>query len=670
MPRKKKPVKLFTLDTETIGLDGALRRIAIYDGSTVQYGYTFGDIEPYLSEYADEYQVHVYIHNLEFDARKCPEIFRKGNVRWNNCLVINNKYASIACKDYVLHDSGQLIPGSLEKLSKDFDLEHGKLDLWDEVQKIYPGMYDNKVDFLARCHVDDELYLRYLGYDVISLYELILKLIEVSTIPLESLVKCPTTASMSKWIFKNGYGGKPFITEGREKTDFEILTQNKYWLSDKPMKECPEVSYKEVEYKIRESYSGGRTEVFTPLVLPKSINGINAYHYDVNSLYPYVCYDKPYPVGVPQYITSKSGMSYNWRFWLKSHHGAGFMKCKVFIPKQKIPPLPVKVGKLSFFTGYIEGTWTYPELEYAVQNCGVEIIEIYEVIYFKHTFHVYKNFMKVITDMKEKADRDGNLALRTFCKLIANSAYGWTCMSREGKTQLDYLSNYEKYKEDNRLIRVDTELEFCEAEMIVRSETIQVQVGAYVTSYARIMLLDALRKQAEKGEVYYCDTDSIVCEKPMPEEIVDNHKLGYWGLENVISTAIFLQPKVYTEITAKGTKFKFKGVTKERQKTFTFEFYQEIYQELCKGDKSEIEIESDIVKLPRLLTAQKNNKDPNVLIHTKKNMYLYNVQKRKMFYKDNRSEPWHMESIEQFKEFDFNTIMVIRGDFFEKRRRK
>ena len=38
----KKPIKLITLDTETYkGLIGDLKRIAIYDGVKVYYGYKF-----------------------------------------------------------------------------------------------------------------------------------------------------------------------------------------------------------------------------------------------------------------------------------------------------------------------------------------------------------------------------------------------------------------------------------------------------------------------------------------------------------------------------------------------------------------------------------------------------------------------------------------------------
>ena len=50
MARKKYKPKIITLDTETIGLDGALRRIAIYDGKEVTFGLAFRDIEWKIDE--------------------------------------------------------------------------------------------------------------------------------------------------------------------------------------------------------------------------------------------------------------------------------------------------------------------------------------------------------------------------------------------------------------------------------------------------------------------------------------------------------------------------------------------------------------------------------------------------------------------------------------------
>ena len=110
MPRKKRQNKLFSLDTETIGLGGDLKRIALYDGDTVTYGYTFPDVEHVLVKaWGQGFHPRVYIHNLEFDARKIPEIFEPGNVNWNTTLLINDKYARISCQKYTLHDSFKIL---------------------------------------------------------------------------------------------------------------------------------------------------------------------------------------------------------------------------------------------------------------------------------------------------------------------------------------------------------------------------------------------------------------------------------------------------------------------------------------------------------------------------------------------------------------------------------
>ena len=677
---KKKPVKLFTLDTETIGLSGSIRRIAIFDGDIIRYGFNFADIETYLLEASKDYSVHIYVHNLDFDARKCPEIFRKDNVKWKSCLVVNRDYVTIACQSYTLHDSFSLLPMSRKTASEQFELEHGKLDLWDEVKKVYPNQYIDNVDYLARCDVNDELYLKYLGYDVRALYELIIKLSEVSTIPIDKLVKCPTTASMSKYIFKNGFNGQIFQHEGFKKTDFEMLCTNKYWRSIKPMKESPQLTWRECEERIRETYCGGRTEVFKPK-LQYNKGKIVGFHYDVNSLYPSVCKDNEFPIGVPHVYDKPSIISYKWRMWLKYKNGLGFIKCKVYVPEQHIPPLPSKKGKLCFLTGYLIGYWTYIELEYAVKNCGVQIIEFLEMIHFDKTFKVYENFIEKLNHLKEIATINGNKALRTFAKLLMNTAYGWTAMRRE-LTELDDIDNIEKYVDNERLIKEDRELGFVEVVADIRTESIQVQIASYVTSYARLVILDALRKQNSIGQVYYCDTDSIVCSAEMSPDMIDDVKLGYWGLEAVLSKGLFLQPKVYTEeypnediqkgyIKAKEYKkgtVKFKGVTKGKQKTFDYSFYDNIYKRLCNKDADKIPIEEGQERLPSLITAQKKGIDPNTVTIVNKDMNLLNMQKRDINYKLNYTKPWHISSFEEFNTFEFKMLKTWEGDFFEKRR--
>ena len=655
MPRKVRPPKIITLDTETIGLDGDLKRIAVYDGTEVIYGYTFEDVEwKIIGFFEAGFLPHVYVHNMDFDLRKIQSIFRKGNVLWNSTRKIGNRYAKLTCKKYVFHDSFKIVPEALSSLSKNFELEHGKLDLWEAVQERYPGEYENHVDFLNRCHPDDELYLEYLGFDVISLYELIEKLMEIAKLEPEDFVRILSTASLSRYLFKNGYGGKQFIEPGAKKTDFEILTSCKAWSSEKTMK-FSTISYAACENKIREAYTGGRTEVFTPVCG-------KGYHYDVVSLYPAAMIDNYFPVGYPEYFEGHKICDVMWRHWLRDRQGLGFIKADVYIPPQIIPPLPVKMGKLAFVTGYVSGSWTYVELAYAVEKCGVEIIRFHEMIHFKKTYQVFHNFVGEMYQLKEHASKVKNKSLRQFAKLILNTSYGWTALRRDDKTALRDISLLEKWEDTDRFLYANEELGYIEIIDKVMTDTVQVQVGAYVTSYARLILLDALRTQAEKGTVYYCDTDSIVCSEPMPPEVVDEFRLGAWELESEIESGIFLQPKVYMERKNGKDSVKFKGITKARQKELDGAYYEYLLDLMKQGRQEKVIIEVGRESLPSLAVAQKRKAldmkggDPNRLNVMDKGMNLGAKQKRQIDYNANTSTPWHMESLEEFHSFGFETF--------------
>lgn len=660
MPRKVREPKILTLDTETIGLDGDLKRIAIYDGESVTYGYTFSDIEPQIKFwYKQGYMPHIYIHNADFDLRKIPEVFALGNVTWGRTKIIGNKFARIQCKNYVIHDSFKLLPMSLAKLSKDFDLTHGKKDLWEEVKKAYPGMYTDHIDFLARCNKDDPVYLEYLGYDVMSLYELILKLMELSRMPLEKFVMCLSTASMSKYILKNGWGDHKFQTDGID--DYEKLEACKAWSSEKKLRYSTK-TYVQIEDLMRYGFYGGRTEVFTPRLEPDA-GKVVGYHFDVNSLYPSVMSLKrvlsgisvglDFPIGYPEIEENAKSCEIKFNHWLRDHFGLGFVHADVFVPEQYIPPLPAKMGKLAFVCGHITGCWTYTELEYAIKNCGVKIEKFHALIHFRNTHAVFKNFVECFYKMKDEGKRTGNIALTSFAKLLLNTAYGWTVLRRDDKTAFRDIEELPKWKDTDRYITHDDELGYVEIWDTVYSKSIQVQIGAYVTSYARLVLLDALRKQSETGNVYYCDTDSIVTDHYMPPEMVDEYEIGKWDCENHLLYGIFLQPKVYYEKTTKKETIKYKGVSKARQKELDSEFYEKLYAMIASGERVQYMVEDHIERLPSLHVAQKKRVDANKLAITSKTMHIGKKQKREFDYENNVSKPFFMENLNAFETFSF-----------------
>ena len=258
------------------------------------------------------------------------------------------------------------------------------------------------------------------------------------------------------------------------KTDFELLTTCKAWGSQKTMKHC-DITYEQCEYKMREGFYGGRTEVFTPYLKPK--NGeIVGYHYDVNSLYPSVMIDNEFPVGYPEFENDPRLIKCDWEEWLEERRGLGFIKCDVFVPEQAIPPLPCKMGKLVFVCGHLTGTWTYSELAYAVEHCGVKILKFHEMIHFKKTHTVFKNFIKTFYQMKEQGKKDKKPAITNFAKLIMNTSYGWTVLRRDDKTGLRDISLLEKWENTDRFLYKNEEMGYFEIMEKVTAETIQVQV--------------------------------------------------------------------------------------------------------------------------------------------------------------------------------------------------
>lgn len=655
--RKKTYIpKIITLDTETYGLDGDIRRIAIYDGKQVHYGYRFSDIVHYLETYYNWGMIpHIYVHNFTFDVRKMPEVFAPENVNWARTCMINGSFARLTCKHYIFHDSWRLLPSSLEKLSRDFGVEHGKMDLWGAVQKAYGNRYKDKVDFFMRCDADDPIYLEYLGYDVISLYEIIQALQELSGLETSDFVNLLSTSSLSRYLFKNGWRGQKFERNG--KSDFSVMCKNKMWHKDYVCDK--KKTYPEIEKSIREACFGGRTEVFKIYTGVPDENGCTAFHYDVNSEYPYVMAIFEFPVGKPKILDGRR----TFMEWMDVHRGLGFLECDIFVPKQHIPPLPSHKGKTAFFCGHLSGTWTYVELEYAVKHCGCVIERYGDAIHFHETYPVYQNFINTIYKLKEDATKEGKEALRAFAKLIQNVSFGYTIMNRDDKTKLVDIGkkSVEEIRQEvgDELVYISEPYGYYEQKADVDAVYIQPQVGAYVTSYARILLLSTM-KTVEKlgGEVYYCDTDSIVSSIPFPDEIVDATRLGAWDLEGYVYEGVFLQPKVYAEIsmnskqTLKNTK-KFKGVSRQVVDTFQFSNYLNLWKELCEQKKDRIVVEQNRTTLRGFHYLSKNNLNLNTTSTIDKAMNLRNMQKRKMYYQQNRTEPYYFATLESFRQFKF-----------------
>ena len=73
-----------------------------------------------------------------------------------------------------------------------------------------------------------------------------------------------------------------------------------------------------------------------------------------------------------------------------------------------------------------------------------------------------------------------------------------------------------------------------------------IAVASAITAYARIEMANLFKFLIDNGyTIFYCDTDCVVVNKPLPDDMVSSTELGKLKLEHTIKKGIFLAPKVY-----------------------------------------------------------------------------------------------------------------------------
>ncbi len=591
-------MKIITFDCETRGLFGEIFAFGYYDGNN------FHKCEPVdfikiLTEISKDEEVFAFAHNLDFDFAKLWKAYEKTplEVNWDDSLIIHNNLVRVKIKggNFTLCDSFHILPYSLENISQTFELSVKKLDMEEEFTK-----YGNKNEYFKNVSKDDPKMLEYLENDCISLYEALHLILKLSELGIEEFIKCPTTASLSMEIYR------------------KICPEEYKMITDVPYSPI-------LENFGREAYKGARVEVV------KAEMG-KGYHYDINSLYPFVMRDFEFPVGRFWWWRDRLAMQA-----YKTYKGKpALYRANVTVPENiYIPILPHRTDKLYFPVGEFSDVWTGEELREAEKQ-GAKI-HITEAIVWNNTFPIFKRFVQKMEF--EKNNSKG--ARRSFFKLIQNSLYGKFGMKRERQT---YIND----TEENRAKLIQKGKKFltivlsCKKTMLLiishsYAKYIQPHISAYITSLARLELFKAIDKY--KDYVCYYDTDSIVLTKKLSKNMVDDIEYGKWKLEAEIEKAVFIQPKLYAELLKNGSEvLKSKGLIKEERKKLNFGSYIEIMGKVKKG-VDRIEIYRDIPSRQKFMTSLKNKEDTEKIVYLKKSLNLLSSQKRTMDYINNTSKP-------------------------------
>ena len=244
----------------------------------------------------------VYVHNFShFDAIFLFRIITKLTSKVkpiirNSKIIVCRVYYGKNDKNYITFvDSYLLLPSSLRKLAQQFGVPQQKT--------VFPFAFVNKVtnlnyigdcpkfedfprdsltlqeynDYIAQYLKEGQWNLRnesikYCMEDCISLHQVIFKFgVEILDMFQYDISRSPTLPSLALGIYRSNFLQKEF--------KIPIITGHTY--SD-----------------LVQGYLGGHVDVYYPV----SDKNKKVYHYDVNSLYPYVMANFPMPVGTPIYF--------------------------------------------------------------------------------------------------------------------------------------------------------------------------------------------------------------------------------------------------------------------------------------------------------------------------------------------------------------------------------
>ena len=333
-----------------------------------------------------------------------------------------------------------------------------------------------------------------------------------------------------------------------------------------------------VETAIRESYTGGAVDVYKP---HNRINDFNSrianykplYYYDVNSLYPTVMASHSMPIGAPIFFEGNINKIESNAF--------GFFYCKITSPENFNYPILQRRIRTNEGLRTIAGLGTWEGWIFSE--------EMNNAIKFGYTFEITKGYLfekgdlfsEYVTKMYElRKQYEKGHAMNLIAKLLLNSLYGKFGMKME-ITRVDiYNMDNESDKESLKImmeaysetiqdyIQIDNtylivrdtmaDIKFDESQDMYHGLDINIAIASAITSYARVVM--TFFKNNPDYNLYYSDTDSVVLDKELPEEMIGN-ELGQLKLEHKIERAVFLAPKVYGLMDTDGTKtMKVKGI--------------------------------------------------------------------------------------------------------------
>lgn len=443
--------------------------------------------------------------------------------QWYNIIIkVNNKYIEI-------RDSLKLLPFSVDKISKDFNTKHKKLEME------YKGFR------YAGCNITDGEKI-YISSDVL-------------------VVKEALEIMFSEGHNKLTIGGCCLSEFKKMCSDFEKIFPNLY------NSNC---IFGNVGEFIHASYHGGWCYLNPHKTTKLLYNGATA---DVNSLYPSMMHSESgnfYPIGEPtfwkgNYIPKICTEKY---FFIR-------VKTRFYLKAGKLPFIQIKNSPLfpsnkmlttsdiwdyetqQYYPNYTingeekqaihEMTLTMTDYKLFLEHYSVKDFEIIGGCYFDKEIGIFDAYIDHYREIKMREKG----AKKQLAKLFLNNLYGKMAASPDSSFKVAYL------KDDKTLSFLDQR----ERE----KKPGYIPIGSAITSYARNFTIRAAQANynGDKPGFVYADTDSIHCDIPK-ENIkgitIDDNAFCCWKIENEWDTGWFVRQKTYIEVEGKNYIIKCAGM--------------------------------------------------------------------------------------------------------------
>jgi hypothetical protein len=584
--------KYESLDIETVWDDDIAKPIciAITNNNNVKFkkistdNLDNYDIIYFLLENCSSTKIY-YVHNLTFEIFVFLRYLIELNIKYKIVSANKSVYSAeiwYKKKKIRLRCSFKLTMLSLKKLAELSGVEEKgifpykilKKDLKNDV-KIEKEMFNSEEEYVK--------FKKKYGENIRT-YEILEEYcINDAKITKESIIK------YWKIVEENG------LTKNNRILTAAKLSVENYFLKNSMVKKKIKLKYDRV---IRESYFGGRTEVFGN----QKENEI-LLHYDWSGMYAQCMKEKVLGGEVIESNIIKD-ISHPGFYWIR------------FSQNLEIPILPIKRDKLLFANGEFEGWYWFEEIMLAVE-CGVKIISVKKIISAQY----YETFIKEFVELNDEIRKISPIH-KIIGKNNNNTFYGRLGMNPE-RLEEEITNSIEKDKYEKVIEINGAFIGYKKKEKSISN----VLISASITSKARIKLYRGMKKVIENdGRVLYTDTDSIIAafKKEEYEKKIDMEmgeiKFISSDKDTIIEEGVFAMPKTYAIRYKDGREIvKIKGFNvRPSFEEFKEKFYkkEEIITENIEWNKKDLVIRNILKEKKTNLNSLDKRKWKNNLKET------------------------------------------------------